>query len=67
MTYHNGEAPHRQVMHWSILDAAGAGHTIHSINPDATGKTKIVSRDLAVVDVAASVHQVRRERPSIRI
>ena len=50
-------------MHWSILDPAGAGHTIHSINPDAEGKTKIVSRDLSVVNVSASVHRVRRELP----
>ena len=49
---------HLQVMHWSILDPAGAGHTLHSVNPDSTGKTKIVSRDLAVADVKASVHCV---------
>jgi len=36
-----------QILCWSILDPNGAGHTIHSVNPDKEGKTKIVSRDLA--------------------
>ena len=36
-----------EVFHWSILDPAGAGHTIHCVNPDEKGKTKITSQDLA--------------------
>ena len=37
-----------EVLFWSILDPAGAGHTVHSILPDDKWATKVVSRDLAV-------------------
>ena len=47
-----------EVMHWSVLDPQAAGHTVHSVNPDKDGKSKVLSRDLAAGHVLESVHKV---------